>query len=129
MSPRFSLQPHFTVLYELPAPGHSGFVGHTWYFEPGIAPNYTFFNGSKTPVTFGIPLTFGLGGFYAASIFGYLSVGPQISVALGFIPPQYGAWRFSAGYRYYHLGATTTAFAPQHDSQQNIFNMSLGMKF
>jgi len=126
----FSIQPHLTVLYELPAAGHCGLHGHSWYFEPGIAPTYTSFTGSKAPVTLSLPVTLGLGsGFYDGKTFGYLSVGPQISVLLAFIPQQYGAWRFSAGYRYYCLGDTTTAFAPGQESHQQIVNVSIGLKF
>jgi hypothetical protein len=125
----FSFQPHVTVLYELPGPGHNGFRGHSWYFAPGITPNYTFFTGSKMPVTCSLPLTVGLGSsFYAGSTFGYFAVGPRISVPLRFIPEKCGAWTLSIGYRYYRLGNTTTQFAGQHSNQNNI-NMSAEMRF
>ena len=126
----FSIQPHLTVLYELPAPGQAGLRPHSWYFEPGISPNYTFLKQSKTPVNLGLPLYSGLGsGFYAGTTYGYFAVGPQVTVTLGCIPPQYGAWNFSAGYRYYNLGTTTTSVAPAHNSNQNIFNASVGLSF
>jgi hypothetical protein len=126
----FSLQPSLTFLYELSGPGHAGLRGHSWYFSPQIAPNYTFFRHSSTPVTVSVPIYAGLGsGFYAGKTLGYFAFGPQVSVKLGFVPQQFGTWTFSAGYRYYHLGSTTAAIAPGQNSTQHLFNASLGLVF
>ena len=126
----FSIQPHVTVLYELPGPGYAGLKPHSWYFEPGISPNYTFFKDSKTPLNLSLPIYSGLGSsFYAGHTYGYFAFGPQIGVPLGFIPAQYGKWNFGAGYRYYNLGSTTAAIAPGHAASQNLFNVSLGLTF
>jgi hypothetical protein len=126
----FSFQPLLKVLYELPSDTPAGLSPHGWYYEPSITPNYTFFSTSKYPLNVGLNATLGLGSqFYGHDTFGYLAVGPQISVPLGFIPADFGKWVLSAGYRYYDLGNTTAAIAPGHDHSQNLYSLSLGLKF
>ncbi|MGC3989057.1 MAG: hypothetical protein QM796_05110 [Chthoniobacteraceae bacterium] len=126
----FSIQPSLTFLYELPGPGHAGLRGHSWYFSPGITPNYTFFKESSTPVNVGLPIYAGLGSsFYAGRTFGYFAFGPQVNVKLGFIPQQFGTWNFGVGYRFYTLGSTTQAIAPGQRSTQHLFQASLGLVF
>lgn len=126
----FSFQPHFTFLYELPAAGRPGFRPNAWYLEPGISPNYTLFKKSKTPVTLALPLTVGLGErFYNGNAYGYTSVGPQVTVGLGFIPENFGRWNSSFGYRYFHLGEAPESIAPGQRSNQHLFNFSVGVNF
>ncbi len=126
----FSFQPLFKALYELPSDTPAGLGAHAWYFEPSITPNYTFFSSSKYPLNVGLNGTLGLGKqFYAGDTFGYLAVGPQVSVPLGFIPSDFGKWTLSAGYRYYYLGNTTAAVAPGGDHSQSLYSVSLGLKF
>ena len=99
-------------------------------FEPGIAPNYTFFKGSRTPLTVSVPITFGLGNeFYGGETFGYFSVGPQLSVPLDFVPEGFGKWTYSIGYKYYRLGDTTSAIAPNGDADQHLISTSISAKF
>ena len=126
----FSIKPHLTVLYELPAPNQSGLKGHSWYFEPGITPNYTFFAESKTPLNVALDVRVGLGSsFYNGDTVGYVSAGPQITAPLGFIPESYGAWTASAGYRYYWLNDNLEAIAPAQRGDQHLFQFSVGLTF
>jgi hypothetical protein len=130
LAPNFSFNPQVTVLYELPAPGHHGLRGHSWYFAPGISPTYKFTKDGRCLFALSLPMLTGLGsGFYAGDTFGYFSVGPQLSVPLGFLPEKLGKWDYTAGYKYYRLGATTEAFAADHRFSQNLFYTSLELKF
>ena len=118
----FALHPHFNVLYELvtnsasyignteiTGPGAAGINPGGWYYEIGIAPNYTFLPKSSYPITVTVPATLGLGdqsGFYAHNVFGYFTTGLNVSVPLAFIPTCFGAWTTNAGFNYYYLGNT-----------------------
>ena len=129
----FAMHPHFTVLYELGAPGFAGLKGHGWYYELGVAPSYTFLKSSTYPITVALPATLGLGddhGFYAGNTFGYVSVGPSISVPLAFIPSGYGAWTLTAAYTYYRLGNTVRlASSPGDDANRNVWSGAIGCTF
>jgi len=154
-SGNFAVHPHFTVLYELGGeaghnlpPGAAGLVvanangeggwtgGHGWYYELGIAPSYTFLPKATYPITLAIPTTVGLGdtGFYLGNNFGYLAVGPSISVPLAFIPSGFGSWTLTGAYTYYYEGTTVRAAndAPTgngpHDSR-NVFSGAIGCTF
>ena len=127
--PNFSVQPYLNVLYEHPVQSHSGLEPHAWYFEPGVSPNYTFFSGSKYSVNFAVPIAVGLGNkFYAGQTYGYLNVGPQISVPLSFIPDKYGKWNASIAYKYWNLGTTTAAAAPGGNRNQNQVLFTISVK-
>ena len=132
----FALHPHFTVLWELGAPGFAGLKAHGWYYEIGVAPGYTFLKSSKYPITITTPFTLGLGdqsGFYNSNTFGYFSVGPNISVPLAFIPSGFGSWTLSAAYTYYYEGTTVRAAdAPPLGSganSRNVFSGAIGCTF
>jgi hypothetical protein len=132
----FSLHPHFTVLWELGAPGFAGLKAHGWYYELGIAPSYTFLPKSTYPITAALPVTVGLGddhGFYQGNTFGYVAVGPSLSVPLAFIPSGFGSWTLTAAYTYYYLGSTVQAAeappAGSGDSSQHVFSGAIGCTF
>ena len=141
----FALHPHFTVLYELGAPGFAGLGGKGWYYEIGIAPSYTVLKSSQYPITFAVPCTVGLGdngGFYAFvdgagnvhnNSFGYFSVGPSVSVPLAFIPSGFGSWTLTAAYTYYYEGTSVRAAdAPPLGSganSRNVFSGAIGCTF
>lgn len=127
----FSLQPRLTTWYSLKGDGSiSGLKGHSWYFNPSITPNYTFFKESSTPVNVALPINFGLGdAYYNGDFLGYFSVGPQVTVSLGFVPPQYGKWTWSAGYRYYTVGDNVEAASVGKDSSLNQANTSVTLAF
>ncbi|MCC7146476.1 MAG: hypothetical protein IT443_08520 [Phycisphaeraceae bacterium] len=70
------------------------------YNEVGIAPSMTVLEGETYPVTLTFPVKLGLSldGYYDNdSDFGYLSFGPDFSVPIAFIPPEFGAWKAHAG--------------------------------
>jgi len=127
--PNFSIQPYLTVLYELPGKSYPGLIPHAWYFEPGIQPNYTFFSDTKCPVNFAVPVTLGLGKkFYDGQPYGYLTVGPQISIPLNFVPAAYGKWSASLSYKYWNLGRQTAAISPGGSHVQNQLLFTISMK-
>jgi hypothetical protein len=132
----FALHPHFTVLYELGAPGFAGLKANGWYYEIGIAPSYTFMPKSTYPITVALPTTVGLGdssGFYGNNNFGYFSTGPSVSVPLAFIPSGYGSWTLTAAYTYYYEGTTVReATGPPVGSganSRNVFSGAIGCTF
>lgn len=138
----FALHPHFTVLWELGAPGFAGLQPHGWYYELGVAPGYTFLKNSKYPITVTLPFTLGLGdsgGFYGNNNFGYFATGPNISVPLAFIPSGFGSWTLSAAYTYEYVGTTIResekALLPNGTAvgtganSRNVFSGSIGCTF
>jgi hypothetical protein len=129
-SKNFSLQPHFTWLAELPAPGSAGLRKDGNYFELGLAPNYTILKRSEYPVTFTVPLTLGLGddNFYHGDTYGYFTTGLSISTPLAFLPASLGAWTASVGYKYYNLGdQAAKTLAVTRD--QDVYSFSIGCSF
>jgi hypothetical protein len=132
----FAFHPHFTVLYELGAPGEAGLRPHGWYYEIGLAPSYTFLPKATYPITLSTPATVGLGddnGFYGGNTFGYFSVGPTVSVPLAFIPSGFGAWTASASYLYYYEGTTVRAFnqanGTDRSNSRNVVQGAIGCTF
>jgi len=132
----FSLHPHFTVLWELGAPGYAGLNPHGWYYELGIAPSYTFLPKSSYPITLAAPVTLGLGdsgGFYGNNNFGYFQAGPSISVPLAFIPSGFGSWTLTAAYTYEYAGTTVREFnvatGGSGANSRNIFSGAIGCTF
>lgn len=72
------------------------------YMGLGLAPGYTFFTDSTTPLNVSLPMTFGfsLKDYYTVDggqTFGYFSGGPLFTAQLKFIPPEYGNWSLRAG--------------------------------
>lgn len=130
----WSMHPHFTVLYELGAPGFAGLHPHGWYYEIGVAPSYTFLSKSAYPITLALPTTVGLGssgggtGFYGNNNFGYFCAGPSISVPLSFIPSGFGSWTVTAAYTYFYEGTTIREAnrAPYVNGDGDVFAGSSG---
>jgi hypothetical protein len=131
----FALHPHFTILSELPAPGQAGIGPGGWYFEPGIAPSYTFAKGSAYPVTFSVPVKVGLANerTYDGEAFGYVAVGAQLAVPLAFVPSCYGAWSFTGGYTWYYVDQNLqnlqNSFIGDGKRNQNVFEGAIGLTF
>jgi len=131
----FALHPHVTILAELPAPGEAALQPGGWYFEPGIAPSYTFAKGSAYPVTFSLPVKVGLANSrtYAGETFGYVAAGGQLAVPLAFIPSCYGGWTFSGGYTWYYVDRNLqnfeNSFVGDGKRNQNVFQGSIGLTF
>jgi hypothetical protein len=132
----FAIHPHATVLYELGAPGFAGLQGKGWYYELGIAPSWTFMPKATYPITLALPVTLGLGddhGFYQGNTYGYLSVGPSVSVPLAFIPAGFGSWTLTAAYTYYDEGTTVRAAnaypAGNGSESRHVFSGAIGVTF
>jgi hypothetical protein len=140
----FALNPHFTYLQELTGDNNSG-GGHVGlglagaklgqYYEPGIAPSFTFMKSSKYPLTLTIPVQAGFGsdGFYGTG-FGYFSAGGNFSVPLAFIPSSFGSWTANAGGTYYYLGKNTARANGQFstsgaDHDAGVATIGLGLTF
>jgi len=127
----FALNPHFAYLRELDNKAGSGTRPGN-YFEVGVAPGLP----EMGPVSVSFPLTagFGSGEFYEDNTgFGYFSAGVDTSVALGFIPENYGKWAVSAGVTYYYLnGSLATYNVPNTRSaghNEFVFSGGLSVSF
>lgn len=124
----FALHPHVAYMRELQgvaASGKSG--GHGNYYEVGIAPVLP----ACGPVTITLPVNAGFGSndFYAENeTFGYISAGANASVALSFIPAQYGSWSFNAGVTYYYL-ADQNADAAAVNNNRVVYQAGIGATF
>lgn len=128
LAKNFAISPYLIVLRDLGGDAATGLEKNTWYFEPGIRPNYTFFADSQTPLNVAFLIKAGLGdGFYDGETYGYLALGPQISTKLGFIDPSLGKWSASIGYLYYDLGDT---LAPIKGSDhEDLFTFNIAVSF
>ena len=99
----FALNPSLLVAFETKGealPSGNGKKGI--YMGLGLAPGYTFFTDSSTPMTVSLPMTagFSLKDYYTVNggqTFGYFSGGPLFTTQLKFIPPEYGTWALKAG--------------------------------
>lgn len=111
----FALNPSIIFAFEtkgeaLPADGKKGI-----YMQLGLAPGYTFLDGSQFPVNISLPLTFGfsLKDYYTVNgqdqTFGYFSGGPLITVPLNFIPNTFGNWSLKAGVQFLVLNSNLKA--------------------
>jgi len=131
----FALHPHVTILAELPAPGEAALAPGGWYFEPGIAPSYTFAKGSAYPVTLSVPVKVGLANerLYDGEAFGYVSAGAQIAVPLAFVPSCYGTWLLTGGYTWYYVDRNLQKFEDSYVGDgrrnQNVFGGGIGLTF
>jgi len=123
----FSIKPYLIVLRDLGGDAPTGLQKNSWYVEPGIRPNYTFFKDSQSPLNVAFLVKAGLGNeFYGGETFGYVAAGPQLSTTLGFINPAYGKWTTSLGYLYYKLGDTLEPIKGHDDEHLFTFNVSVG---
>ena len=124
----FALHPHIAYLRELQGNCGSGLGwGHGNYYELGVAPALPAYG----PLTVTFPVNLGLGsnGFYYQNRgFGYFNVGVNGSVALTFIPTQYGAWAFNTGVTYWRLGNENGTDAG-YDNNRFVWQGGLGVTF
>lgn len=129
----FALHPHLVFLKELSGKANNGPADKKGeYYEVGVTPGLPPFG----PVFVTFPLTAGFGsaGFYAGdenSEFGYFSAGPNVAVALPFIPARLGKWTANLGASYYYLhGSLSTANAIRPSNNNDwVFNGGVGMTF
>jgi hypothetical protein len=107
----FALNPSIVFDFEtkgeaLPADGTKGI-----YMGIGLAPGYTFFEGSSSPLNLSLPLTFGFSvkDYYTVNgqnqTFGYFSAGPVITLPLKFVPAPFGSWALKAGVQFLKLNS------------------------
>ena len=123
----FSLRPSLLVLRDLGGDQPAGLVRNSWYVEPGIRPNCTFFRGSQLPLNVALLVKAGLGNeFYGGETFGYLATGPQLSAPLKFIDPSAGKWSVSAGYLFYRFGDTLEVLNGARDEHLFTFSLAIG---
>jgi hypothetical protein len=111
----FALNPSLLFAFEttgeaLTADGKKGI-----YMGIGLAPGYTFFEGTKYPLNISAPMTFGFSvkDYYTVNggnqTFGYFSGGPLFTLGLKFIPPAYGSWALKAGVQFLVLNSNLKA--------------------
>jgi len=96
----FALQPYAYYALEIDVTGG----GEASYLEFGIAPGFTLLESMAYPIDVTFPIAIGLGfdGYYADrrgndELFGYVTVGGELSMPLSFIPSDFGAWSVHAG--------------------------------
>jgi hypothetical protein len=111
----FALNPSIGFAFEttgeaLTADGKKGI-----YMAIDLTPSYTFFEGTKAPLTVSLPLTFGfsLKDYYTVNAknqtFGYFRGGPLFTLGLKFIPAAYGTWLLKAGVQFLVLNSNLKA--------------------
>jgi hypothetical protein len=120
----FALNPSVLVAFETKGEALASDSGKKGiYLGLGVAPSYTFFTDSTTPLTVSLPMTagFSLKDYYTVNggeTFGYFSGGPQFTAQLKFIPAVYGNWALRAGVQFLVLNRnleqvnTGDSFAP-----------------
>jgi hypothetical protein len=85
--------------------------GGTGYFEPGIAPTFTFKAVPEYPITLTLPIYTQIGPStywdrshsFSNSVFGLVSASANLSVPLAFVPARYGHWHADLGVTYDYL--------------------------
>jgi hypothetical protein len=104
------------------------------YMGIGLAPGYTFFADTPTPLNVSAPMTFGFSvkDYYTVNgkdqTFGYFSGGPLFTVPLKFIPAEYGNWSLRAGVQFLVLN-TNLKTVNTNDSFVPIGNVGLTMTY
>jgi hypothetical protein len=114
----FTLSPYVAFAEEVAGtskpnivPGLTNFQKQGVYEEVGISPAWTLVDIKDYPITFSFPIVMGasVSNYYVDAagnqkFFGYVSLGPTLSVPLSFINTKYGTWTASLGYPFYYLG-------------------------
>jgi len=120
----FALNPSLLVAFETKGEALVSDNGKKGiYMGLGLAPGYTFFTDSSTPMNVSLPMTagFSLKDYYTVNggqTFGYFSGGPLFTAQLKFIPPEFGNWALKAGIQFLWLNSnletvnTGDSFAP-----------------
>jgi len=92
----FALNPY--ILYAIELEDSNG--GEGQYLEVGLKPSLVILESEDYPVTLGVPFRtgFGLSHYYSGeTVWGFSSLGVELSVPLAMVPVEYGAWRVVAG--------------------------------
>jgi hypothetical protein len=105
------------------------------YMGIGLAPGYTFFADSATPLNVSAPMTFGfsISDYYTVNgddqTFGYFSGGPLFTVPLKFIPAAYGDWSLRAGVQFLVLNSNLEDVNTNDGSFVPIGNVGLTLTY
>ncbi|RYD23132.1 MAG: hypothetical protein EOP88_05320 [Verrucomicrobiaceae bacterium] len=118
----FSLKPFLEMTQDLDISGMSGLC-----LETGIRPSVTFFPGSATPVITTLVIMTGLGNGYYGDDYGYLAIGPQVSVPLEFIHPSAGEWSLTAECLYHDFGSGLAGY--NRKSHDVLFSVGVNVGF
>ena len=121
----FALNPSLLFAFETKGEALASDTGRKGiYMGIGLAPGYTFFTDSSTPLNVSVPMTFGfsLKDYYTVDGknqgFGYFSGGPLFTAQLKFIPSTFGNWALRAGVQFLVLNTnlekvnTNDSFVP-----------------
>jgi hypothetical protein len=114
----FGLHPNIDCWYAISGSSTvvAGRKGGTGYFQPGIAPSYTFNANPNYPVTLSVPAYISLGppdywsvgssprkGTWGNGNVGVFSVAVEASMPLSFIPGRYGNWFLDGSVHYFDI--------------------------
>jgi hypothetical protein len=92
----FALKPY--ALYAIELEDSNGAEGQ--YLELGLKPSVVVMESEDYPVTLAVPIRNGLGlsHYYGGeTVWGFTSVGVEVSMPLAMVPVEYGAWRLVGG--------------------------------
>lgn len=92
----FAFNPYVLYAIELADPNN----GENQYLELGVKPSVVVLESEDYPVTLGVPFRTGLGlsHYYGGhTVWGFSSLGVELSVPLAMVPVEYGAWRLVGG--------------------------------
>lgn len=107
------VNPKIIAAFEISGQADGG-TGEGIYIEPSIYPSVTAVSSDKATLGFAVPVIAGLSAskYYESagvdSTFGYLETGLDMSLGLGFIPAQAGAWSVVGGFHAIVHGPNTT---------------------
>lgn len=107
------VNPKIVAAFEISGQADGG-TGEGIYIEPSIYPSVTAVSSDKATLGFAVPVIAGLSAskYYESdgvdSAFGYLETGLDMSLGLGFIPAQAGAWSVVGGFHAIVHGPNTT---------------------
>jgi hypothetical protein len=106
----FALNPSALIAFEVKGQADAG-SDKGVYLQLGVAPGYTFNPKGAYPLALTFPVVLGLSledyyefGTGDDDTFGYLQLGPALSVPLAFIPRDFGTWQVKGSVYWLHLG-------------------------
>jgi hypothetical protein len=132
----FALNPSLLFAFETKGEALASDDGNKGiYMGIGLAPGYTFFADSLTPLNVSAPMTFGfsVSDYYTVNgddqTFGYFSGGPLFTVPLKFIPADYGNWSLRAGVQFLVLNSNLKDVNTNDGSFVPIGNVGLTLSY